>query len=109
MLTNESGRVYTEQVDLERIVCEFYQRLFTAQDQLQPELIGSHVPRKVTREMCEILSHPFSEEEVELALFQMAPSKAPRVDDFNAGFFSNKLAVGEAVRLTSGAWLSEWW
>jgi hypothetical protein len=34
-----------------------------------------------------LLERPFSEQEVEKALFQMAPSKAPGVDGFNAGFF----------------------
>ena len=72
---------------MERLTCDFYQHLFTAQDALQPELICAHVPRKVTPEMCDLLTRPFTEEEVETALFQMAPSKAPGVDGFNAGFF----------------------
>jgi len=37
--------------------------------------------------MAAVLERPFSEQEVEEALFQMAPSKAPGVDGFNAGFF----------------------
>lgn len=87
MLTDESGRVYTEQVDLEGLVCEFYQRLFSTLEELEPELICQHVPRQVTPDMCDMLSRPFTEEEVEAALNQMAPSKAPGVDGFNAGFF----------------------
>lgn len=54
---------------------------------LEPKAICRHVSRRVTSEMCDILNQPFSEEEVEAALFQMAPSKAPGVDGFNAGFF----------------------
>ena len=95
-LTAEDGRVFTEQEDLERLTCDLYQHLFTAQDALQPELICAHVPRKVTPEMCDSLTRPFTEEEVETALFQMAPSKAPGVDGFNAGFFSDTLELGEA-------------
>lgn len=37
--------------------------------------------------MCDTLVKPFTEQEVERALFQMAPNKAPGVDGFNAGFF----------------------
>jgi hypothetical protein len=87
MLTDPSGRVVTEQEELEQLACEFYQNLFSAQENLQPELVCQHVPRKLSEEMCDMLVKPFTAEEVERALFQMAPNKAPGVDGFNAGFF----------------------
>ena len=86
-LKDDDGRVFTEQVDKERLACDFYQRLFSAQDDLVPELVCTHVPRKVTLEMSELLAVPFSEQEVEAALFHMGPNKSPGVDGFNAGFF----------------------
>ena len=46
------------------------------------------VPSKVTNDMQEILSIEFSVEEIKLALFQMGPTKAPRLDDMNAPFLS---------------------
>jgi hypothetical protein len=58
-----------------------------AQDELSPELVCAHVPHKVTPLMNDMLDKLFTEEEVEKALFQMAPGKAPGVDGFNAGFF----------------------
>lgn len=72
MLTDDAGNTFTEQEDLERLSCQFYQNLFSAQDNFQPELICQHVPRKVTSEMREMLELPFTEMEVESALFQMA-------------------------------------
>ncbi|XP_073367900.1 uncharacterized protein [Aegilops tauschii subsp. strangulata] len=45
------------------------------------------VPTSVTEAMNEVLSKPFEPSEVKAALFQMAPSKAPGVDRFTAGFF----------------------
>jgi hypothetical protein len=74
------GNEFTDQDNLERLACEFYQNLFAAQDDLQPELICHHVIQKVIVEMRELLERPFTELEVETALFQMASSKAPRVE-----------------------------
>ena len=39
--------------------------------------------------MAELLTWPFDDEEVERALFQMGPSKAPGADGFTAGFSKN--------------------
>ena len=58
-----------------------------AQEGLQPDLICRYVLRKVTAAIGAMLERPLTEEEVEAALFQMAPNKAPGVDGFNAGFF----------------------
>jgi hypothetical protein len=87
ILSDDAGNVFTEQEDLEWLACDFYQKLFTAQEGLQPDLICRYVPRKVTADMCAMLERPFTEEEVEAALFQMAPNKSPGVDGFNAAFF----------------------
>lgn len=86
-LIDEDGRILTEQEDLERLACQFYQDLFSAQHELQPELVCKFVDRRLTPEMAQELMKPFTEQEVEQALFQMAPSKAPGVDGFNADFF----------------------
>jgi hypothetical protein len=59
------------------MAADFYQQLFTAQKDLQPELICQLVPRKVTVQMQEMLERAFSAEEVEKALFQMARAKRP--------------------------------
>ena len=53
VLKDDAGHVFTDQEDLERLACQFYKDLFAAQDNLQPELICRHVPRKVTPGMCE--------------------------------------------------------
>jgi hypothetical protein len=51
------------------------------------------VPKKVTEPMGELLDRPFLAEEVERALFQMSPSKAPDPDGFTAGFFQKHWAL----------------
>ena len=49
--------------------------------------ILQHIPSKISAEMNDDFAKPFVEAEVRVALFQMAPSKAPGVDGFTAGFF----------------------
>lgn len=93
---------------MERLACEFYQNLFTTQENLNPDLVCQHVPCKVTPDMREMLERPFSEEEVEMALFQMALSKAPGVDGFNAGFFQTHSQLVKACVVNAVLGFFEW-
>lgn len=45
------------------------------------------IPRKVTDQMNDMLNAPYTADEVKIALFQMAPQKAPGLDGFPAQFF----------------------
>ncbi|XP_072147988.1 uncharacterized protein [Setaria viridis] len=81
------GTVEMVQEHLEDMAVDFYWGLFMAQGNLQPELVCQHAPRKVMAQMCEVLERPFSTVEVETALFQMGPNKAPGADGFTTGFF----------------------
>ena len=76
-----------EQGQLEDLASEFYRALFSAQENLEPDLVCQYVPKKVIDLMNEILDRPFVAEEVEHALFQMGPNKSPGPDGFTAGFF----------------------
>jgi len=71
----------------------FYQGLFTAQADMELDLVCQHVPRKVSEAMCDFVEQPFLLEEVEKALFPMGPSKAPGPDGFTAGFFQRHWAL----------------
>jgi len=58
LLKDDSGHVFTDQKNLECLTCEFYQHLFTALEDLQPDLICSHVPQKIMAEMGDMLVRP---------------------------------------------------
>ena len=62
-------------------------KFITTQGYMPMEDLTQLVTPRVTPEMNEALARPFTAEEVRVALFQMAPLKAPGVDGFTIGFF----------------------
>jgi hypothetical protein len=81
------GTMVTNQEDIEQVAVDYYEQLFLAQENLMPDLVLKHVPRRVTDEMNERLIRPYSAAEVEKALHLMKPNKAPGPDGFTAGFY----------------------
>lgn len=79
-LRQEDGSVAVSQEAIEEAATGFYRNLFSAQDELIPELILEHVPRKITDEMNARLTRPYTAEEVDRALHMMGANKAPGPD-----------------------------
>jgi hypothetical protein len=77
----------TKQEDLELCAVDFYQNLFSAQEVLEPDVVLQHVPCKVSDDMKESLTRPFTVEEVKKAIFMMGLNKAPGLDGLTAGFY----------------------
>jgi hypothetical protein len=65
----------------------FYQNLYTSQGYRQMHELIDLVPVRVINERNEDLTRAFTANEFSKALLQMAPSKAPGIDEFIAGFF----------------------
>jgi hypothetical protein len=86
-LRRDDDSVATSQEDIEVVATDFYSNLFLTQDDLNPELVLQHVPRKVTDEMNERLARPYTAVEVERAIHMMGANKAPGPDGFTAGFY----------------------
>ncbi|XP_042983363.1 uncharacterized protein LOC122312776 [Carya illinoinensis] len=78
-----------EQMDV--LITEYFQTLFTAADRVDMEDVLSGVEARVTAEMNVELLKPYVAEEVEVALKQMHPSKAPGPDALNSGMFPSGL------------------
>jgi hypothetical protein len=95
-LKNDAGDLICEQEQMETMASQFFQELFTAREDLDLALVCKDVPRKITEPMGgQLLDRAFTGEEVERALFQMSPHKAPRPDGFTSGFFKKTLGFGE--------------
>lgn len=67
----------------------FVRDLFTSSDPTCVEEVAALVANKVKDVHLRVLNEPFSREEVEEALFQMHPTKAPGLDGFPALFYQN--------------------
>ena len=66
---------------------EFYSKLFTRQEALDPGPVLACVQEKVTPEMNDDLQKPYTAEEVRRALFMMGANKPPDPDGLTAGFY----------------------
>jgi hypothetical protein len=89
VLRREDGSLATSQEELETEAMEFYSRLFTRQEVLDPGPILDCVPVRVTPLMNDSLMKPFTAKEVRDAVFMMGASKAPGPDGLTAGFYQH--------------------
>ena len=86
-MTDTSGRWCTDTGEIASIAEAYYKRLFTALNNLNTDDVLASVDRVVTGEIACNLVRPYTEEEVQTALFQMHPSKALGPDDMSLFFF----------------------
>ena len=75
--------------DIARVAVDYFDNLFCAGSCNQMEECLSTVSAKVTPDMQDMLSRDFTVDETKEAVFQMEPTKAPRLDGMNALFYQN--------------------
>lgn len=73
------------------LLVEYHMGLFTSANPCEIDTVLQLVPRIVTDEMNTLLSHEFTRGEVDIALSEMAPLKAPRLDGMPPFFFPTLL------------------
>ena len=86
--------------DIANVAAGYFDNLFSVGPCDQMEECLDTVSSKVTHEMQQMLSSDFTAEEVEVALFQMGPTKAPGPDGMNALYYQMFWhVVGESVTM----------
>lgn len=79
--------------EMERMASSYFKEVYTKDPTLNPNVVLDCILPKVTPEMNDSLSVPFSEKEISDALFQIGPLKAPGVDGFPARFYQRNWGV----------------
>jgi hypothetical protein len=101
-LVKEDGSRCEELSEIKDMTATFYGNLFTSEP-CDSEVVVDSIQSKVTSEMNESLTKPYSDAEIKTALFQMGLTKAPGPDGFPALFYQThwdflKTDICSAVR-----------
>ena len=86
-LCNQEGLLVSGEGDLSEMVRDYYKNLFLSSKATEVEEVVLSIKPVVTEDMNNCLIEPFSREEIECALNQMAPLKAPGPDGMPPIFF----------------------
>jgi hypothetical protein len=97
-ICDEAGQQWESLAGVEEAFVSYFTNLFTAGPAGNMEPCLQHINQCVTLEMNTELMKEFRREEINIALNQMAPLKAPGPDGFNACFFqTNWATIGDEV------------
>jgi hypothetical protein len=97
-ITDVQGRFWETEEEVQGAFINYFQTLFTSDNAGDMNQCLQHISPRVSDEMNTSLLKPFSREEVQVALNQMAPLKAPGPDGFTAGFYQKNWGlIGEDV------------
>ena len=88
-LRDSWGRIDSGDEKVSEMIIEYYNQLFTTSNPHNIEEVVQHTKKVVSDDMNNCLTRNFSKEEVETALKQMAPLKAPGPDGMLPIFFQH--------------------
>ena len=86
-IRDEYDRWRDQPIDISTVLVNYYKNLLTSTKHIMPQNVLSCVPPIIDDEMNTALSQEFNAKEMEDALHQMAPLKAPRLDGMPPLFY----------------------
>ena len=86
-LVDEEGNWCNSKEDIADIAVSYFEKMYTTSCPTCEAKVIATIPTRVTNEMNQFLTKDFTKEEVEDALKQMHPTKAPGPDGMSAIFF----------------------
>ncbi|KAL9678589.1 hypothetical protein QQ045_016436 [Rhodiola kirilowii] len=87
-LVDKDGRSISNQEDIENVAVSYFRELVASAIRLSDSEISTSlhcIPSIVSEEHNMVLTNPYTESEIKMALFQLYPFKAPGLDGFPAG------------------------
>ncbi|XP_065620941.1 uncharacterized protein LOC136063873 [Quercus suber] len=88
-IRDEGGLWKTNMEEITEVLVSYYHSLFTSKGHVDASRVLEYVPNVITDEMNALLSRKFEVHEVERALHQMAPLKAPGPDGMPPLFYQH--------------------
>ena len=88
-IRDEGGSWKTNMEEIIEVLVSYYHSLFTSKGQVDASRVLEYVPNVIIDEMNALLSRKFEVHEVEMALHQMAPLKAPGLDGMPPLFYQH--------------------
>lgn len=88
-MRDKEGSWKTNIKEIIEVLVSYYQSLFTSKGQMDVSRVLEYVPNVIMDEMNALLSRKFEVHEVEVALQQMAPLKAPDPDGMPPLFYQH--------------------
>ena len=73
--------------DVAKVATNYFENIFHSGTCDRMEECLNTIPHRITLDMQEVLSRPYSMEDVKAMLFQMGPTKALKPDGMNALFY----------------------